>query len=202
MRWIDAAGLFDQTVDQLDDPAERFAANPQTTGRDGGRELGLHRLARDGVALLGRLVDCGGTATRFADDLHATLERSDAAVAQIESEIDRLIEARGVSAPAPPATPDPRDGYDADPPTELDLAEAEVDSVLWATGSTFDFGWIDGLDTDDFGYPVHERGATPVPGLYFVGLHWLHTRKSGLLYGVGDDARHVVEAIEGAPLAA
>jgi len=48
---------------------------------------------------------------------------------------------------------------------------------------------------DEFGYPVQERGVTVRPGLYFVGLHWLHTIKSGLLAGVGDDAVHVAEHI-------
>jgi putative flavoprotein involved in K+ transport len=46
---------------------------------------------------------------------------------------------------------------------------------------------------DDVGYPITERGITGQPGLYFVGLHFLHTRESGLLSGVGDDAAHVVQ---------
>jgi cation diffusion facilitator CzcD-associated flavoprotein CzcO len=60
----------------------------------------------------------------------------------------------------------------------------------------FDFSWVQFPIWDDFGYPVQQRRITDQPGLYFVGLHWLHTIKSGLLMGVGDDAAHVVEHIE------
>jgi putative flavoprotein involved in K+ transport len=48
---------------------------------------------------------------------------------------------------------------------------------------------------DDHGWPVQTRGVTAVPGLYFVGVHWLHKRKSSLLLGVGEDAEHVVSTI-------
>jgi putative flavoprotein involved in K+ transport len=44
---------------------------------------------------------------------------------------------------------------------------------------------------------VQTRGVTECPGLYVVGLHWLHKRKSSLLFGVGDDAAHVVSHIVG-----
>ncbi len=45
------------------------------------------------------------------------------------------------------------------------------------------------------GYPIHERGVSAFPGLYFIGLHWLHKAKSALLCGVGEDAEHVVAMI-------
>ena len=49
---------------------------------------------------------------------------------------------------------------------------------------------------DELGWPSQTRGvADERPGLYFVGLHWLHKRKSALLFGVGEDAEHVAEAI-------
>ena len=45
------------------------------------------------------------------------------------------------------------------------------------------------------GAPIHERGVSPVPGVYFVGFPWLHTRKSGLIYGIKEDAEYIVNAI-------
>src|SRR5206468_3703110 len=60
-----------------------------------------------------------------------------------------------------------------------------------------DHGWIDGVETDEQGWPAHARGASPVRGLFFVGLHWLHKRKSALFFGVGEDAEHVVTDITG-----
>ena len=78
---------------------------------------------------------------------------------------------------------------------ELDLKSAGITSVIWATGFEFDFSLVKLPAFDEDGYPVQHRGVTAHPGLYFVGLPFLHTRKSGLLFGVGDDAAHVASAI-------
>jgi hypothetical protein len=43
--------------------------------------------------------------------------------------------------------------------------------------------------------PIQTGGVTASPGLYFVGLPWLPTAKSGLLYGVGDNASFIAGAI-------
>jgi putative flavoprotein involved in K+ transport len=51
---------------------------------------------------------------------------------------------------------------------------------------------------DSDGYPIQERGVTRYPGLFFVGLPWLHKRKSGLLMGVGEDAEFIAAAITAA----
>lgn len=194
--WADKVGLLDQTVDDLDSPDERFAANPQLVGTPEGRDLSLHHLARDGVTLAGRLEDARGTVVTFAGDLRSTLEQSDRVLAELKSNLQKAAAQLGLpAADGEPAAP--RDGYRATPPTQLDLEEAGVSTVVWATGYAPDFGWIELPVLDAFGHPVHRRGVTRVPGLYFVGLHWLHRRKSALIYGVGEDARYVVEALTG-----
>jgi hypothetical protein len=48
---------------------------------------------------------------------------------------------------------------------------------------------------DEDGYPIQTRGVTAYPGLFFVGLPWLHDAKSGLIYGVGADASHIADQI-------
>ena len=50
------------------------------------------------------------------------------------------------------------------------------------------------LDQDR--YPIQKQGVTDIPGLYFLGLHFLYKRRSGLLWGVGEDAAHVAKAID------
>jgi putative flavoprotein involved in K+ transport len=67
----------------------------------------------------------------------------------------------------------------------------DVSVVIWATGYRPDYSWISipGLVRD--GRPVHDRGVTDVPGLYFLGLPWQHTRGSALLGFVADDASHI-----------
>jgi putative flavoprotein involved in K+ transport len=76
---------------------------------------------------------------------------------------------------------------------ELDLRAAGITSVIWASGSRYDFGWLQlpvfsAMGADQTLTPIHRRGITQVPGLYFVGLPWLSKRKSSLLAGVGEDA--------------
>ena len=68
--------------------------------------------------------------------------------------------------------------------------------IVWATGYRTDYSFIDipGA-TDDAGAPVHERGVSPISGLYFLGLPWQHTRGSALLGFVGSDAEHIAEHI-------
>jgi len=70
-----------------------------------------------------------------------------------------------------------------------------VDAVVWATGFHPDYAWIDAPVFDEAGRPVHRRGVTAEPGLYFLGLPWQHTRGSALIGWVGADARYCAEAV-------
>jgi putative flavoprotein involved in K+ transport len=71
----------------------------------------------------------------------------------------------------------------------------EVRTVIWSTGFRSDYSWIHvpGVLTD--GRVAHRRGVTEVPGLYFLGLSWQHTRGSALLGFVGDDAAYLADRI-------
>jgi putative flavoprotein involved in K+ transport len=70
-----------------------------------------------------------------------------------------------------------------------------IDAVIWATGFDVDHSWIEAPVFDQTGRVVHERGVTASPGLYFLGLQWLHTRGSALLGWVKNDASYVAEQI-------
>jgi putative flavoprotein involved in K+ transport len=75
-----------------------------------------------------------------------------------------------------------------------DGSDLDVDVVVWATGYGSDHTWIDVPGVVRDGRVVHRRGVTEVPGLYFLGLSWQHTRGSALLGFVGKDAAHVAAA--------
>ena len=77
-----------------------------------------------------------------------------------------------------------------------DGSEVEVDAVIWATGYRPDYSWIDLPVLDSNGRLRHRRGVTDVPGLYFLGLTWQHTRGSALIGWVKDDADFLAERIE------
>ncbi|MBK9124568.1 MAG: NAD(P)-binding domain-containing protein [Chloroflexi bacterium] len=194
--WLTEMGFFDRTTAQLQSEAERFAPNPQLTGRDGGKSLNLHEFARDGVTLLGRLVDGSQTSLTFAPDLATNLTAMDRMETEITKAIDGYIERAGIQAP-PPQLPHLRDGYDTEILTQLDTAEAGITAIVWACGYAFDYGWIHAPVLDERGYPIHHRGVTRVPGLYFVGLQWLHKTQSSLFLGVAEDAEFISEHIAG-----
>jgi putative flavoprotein involved in K+ transport len=79
--------------------------------------------------------------------------------------------------------------------TFSDGTALDVGSIIWATGFELDHSWIDVPVFDDKGRPVHRRGVTESPGLYFLGLTWQHTRGSALLGWVKDDAEHIARQI-------
>jgi putative flavoprotein involved in K+ transport len=81
----------------------------------------------------------------------------------------------------------------------LDLTKAGISTIIWATGYDYDFGWVRIPTFDERGRPIQQHGVTPVPGLYFLGLHWMHTFKSGLLSGVGADAEFLADHMARTP---
>jgi cation diffusion facilitator CzcD-associated flavoprotein CzcO/FtsP/CotA-like multicopper oxidase with cupredoxin domain len=76
-----------------------------------------------------------------------------------------------------------------------DGSALEVDAVIWATGYRPDYSWIKLPLFDEDGHLRHRRGVTDVPGLYFLGLTWQHTRGSALIGWVRDDAEFIAERI-------
>jgi putative flavoprotein involved in K+ transport len=76
-----------------------------------------------------------------------------------------------------------------------DGTSLDVEVVIWATGYRPDYSWIDIPGVTRDGKVVHRRGVTDVPGLYFLGLSWQHTRGSALLGFVHDDAAYLAGRI-------
>jgi putative flavoprotein involved in K+ transport len=193
-QWLELLGMADMSVDQLQSPKMKYAANPHIIGRADGRNLNLHRFHRDGMTLLGLLSDVRDNRLHLAGDLHENLAVADNFEAAFLKRIDQYIADHGLDCPAEDVL-QLRDGYEAELITELDVAAAGIATVIWAAGYSFDFGLVKCPVFDEDGYPLQKRGITEQPGLYFVGLPWLYKARSGLLSGVGDDAAHVVSDI-------
>jgi putative flavoprotein involved in K+ transport len=117
----------------------------------------------------------------------ATVAASDLKLASLLHRIDTFIDARGLSAPAPPDFV-PHCLTFADAETLLDLHLAGIGTVLWATGFRRSYPWLRVPVLDEHGEIRHEGGLTPLPGLYVVGLHFLRRRNSSFIDGVGADA--------------
>ena len=188
--WALEVGLLDETVDSLPSPAARLACNPPISGNDGGHDCHPRWLAGRGAVVVGRFEGVDGGVARFGAGVEQTLAAGDEFADGVISRFDGYIAEHGLDAgeaeehergPTPIA----------DTPT-LDLRAEEVTTILWASGFRPDYAWIDLEVTDEHGWPVQRRGVSSYPGLYFVGVHWLHKRKSALFCGVGEDAEHLV----------
>jgi putative flavoprotein involved in K+ transport len=182
-------------IGELDESWGSLGYGAQFTGRDGGRSLNLHAFARDGMMLLGRFLGISGRTLGFAPDLYERLAAADAHDARARQVVDEYIAAHGLDCPDEPPPPILRHGFAQPIRTALDLDETGITSVLWGTGYRFDLSWIDFPVLDARGEPVHERGVTPVPGLYVLGFSLLRRPRSALLPFVGTEAAHVAADI-------
>jgi putative flavoprotein involved in K+ transport len=193
--WLGELNFFDQTADSLTSSKERFKANPFLSGKDGGHSLNLHQFAKDGVVLLGHMKSAQDNQVYLFPDLRENLLKVDQFVADLKQNIDKFIIEQNLDAEKDPSLPEMKDGYEADIITELDLKAEGIKTIIWATGYKFDFSWVAFPILDQDGYPIQDRGVSEYPGLYFLGLHFMHKRKSGLLWGVGEDAYHIAKDI-------
>jgi putative flavoprotein involved in K+ transport len=196
--WIDMKFL-DATYASLEDKSISRAPQPQVSGIGRhGHTVSLQQLARLGVVILGRLVDVESDTLKLGDEAAAHVRFADEFSKKVKDGVDEYLAKSGITPP--PLEADPADV--ADPQAEcvselrqLNLRQAEVSTVIWATGFTGDFSWIHLPVLNDEGRPIHERGISPIRGLYFLGLPWLNKRKSGIVFGIDEDAQYIASAI-------
>jgi putative flavoprotein involved in K+ transport len=192
--WLADMKYYDMPVEQHPlREGVRDNTNHYVTGRDGGRDIDLRKFAAEGMELYGRLQDLRDGVLHFAPNLIENLDSADKTFNGINAGIDAFIEKNGIDAP-------PGSRYEpvwapAGERTSLDLEASGIGSIVWCIGFTPDFSWLDAPIFNGRGYPAHTRGVTPVDGIYFVGLPWLHTWGSGRFSGVARDAEHVVNKV-------
>ncbi|MEO0819526.1 MAG: MSMEG_0569 family flavin-dependent oxidoreductase [Pseudomonadota bacterium] len=196
--WLVDMGHYAVTVDEHPDgTGVRRKANHYMTGRGGGRDIDLRHFATEGMTLHGRVSRIEGETLHFRGDLAQNLDAADATAARIKASIDTHILVNGISAPVEPRYRPawrPADPF-LEPPDDMTLALGAVSTVIWCTGFDLDYRWIDLPAFDARGYPHHRRGVSPIPGLFFLGLPWMHTWGSGRFSAVGDDAAHIAERV-------
>ena len=196
--WIDMKFL-DVTLASLKDKAISRAPQPQVSGLGRyGHTVSLQQLARQGAAILGRLMDVETDSLALSDEAAIHVHFADEFSQRIKGDIEAYLAQAGIAPP--PLEADPADLPDpqaecVSPLRRLNLREAKVSTVIWATGFTADFSWIHLPVLDAEGLPIHQQGISPVRGLYFTGFPWLNSRKSGIIYGIKEDAKTIASAI-------
>jgi putative flavoprotein involved in K+ transport len=194
VEWLDDLGYYDVPIDQHPNKDQvRDKTNHYVTGRDGGRDIDLRKMALEGMALYGPLTTIESGIASFKPELKQNLDSADAVYRSINRTIDAYIERQSIEAPveadyAPPWQPETE-------PETLDLAGEGISAVVFCAGFASDFSWVRPPVLDARGFPRHERGVTETKGLYFIGLPWLYTWGSGRFSGVGRDAAYLVEQI-------
>jgi putative flavoprotein involved in K+ transport len=190
--WLHEAGDLDDSVDSLPEPSARLAANVQASGHDGGHDLHYRTLQRMGVELAGHFLGADDGHAHFAPDLAESVAWGDERHAKVMGGFKKLAVERGLAwRDLPPPEP-----IGSAAPERVSLAE--LGAVIFAGGFRPGYGsWVQCPGAfDELGFPIHEDGSSSVvPGLHFVGVHFLRKRKSSLLIGVGEDAQIVAGRI-------
>ena len=188
MDWFEELKLSSQVVVERD-PSDH---SPLLTGVDGGYEVDLRRVVAEGGTLLGRLEGVDADNILLGDQLLNHMQAAEEAYDNMITGIKAALSASSESAIENEPKPEPPGPMPPEPPTRLNLRDANINSVIWSTGYGVDFNWVKCGDYLADGYPVQERGIGTVPGLYYLGLFMMHTPRSSFFWGVGDDAEYVV----------
>lgn len=167
------------------------------SGAHGGETVDFRRLAERGLTLLGMTQSFKDGVLHFAPDLSKNIAEGDEDYLSLLDEADNYIECYGLDLPEEPEArqfiPDP--DCMKEPILELDLAEAGISTIIWATGFAVDYSWLEIDAFDENGQPEQTRGISPEPGIYFLGLPWLSRRGSSFIWGVWHDARFLADHI-------
>lgn len=193
--WLDRMGRFAQTIDSF--PGRQAPPSIVVTGVSGGYDVNVRQMATDGIRVLGRVLGASDGTLAVARNANEVLDEADAAFAGFlaaarefpaanpDTELAEEQPTRSAVLPATVAEVE-----------SLDLRREKVAAIVWATGYDYDYGWLRAPVLDVHGRPLQQRGISSVSGLYFLGLHWMHTIKSGLFSGVGSDAEYLAEHMD------
>jgi putative flavoprotein involved in K+ transport len=191
--WLGVLGKWD--AEAADSGMEHVTIS--VSGAYGGHTVDFRRLASQGMTLVGMTKSFKDGVLSFAADLTDTLAQGDANYLSVLDEADAYVARNGLDLPEEPDArnigPDPHCA--TNPVLELNLAEAGITSIVWATGYALDFSWLKVDAFDEHGRPKHQRGVSAEPGIYFLGLPWLSRRGSSFIWGVWHDARYLADHI-------
>ena len=191
--WLGVLGKWDaQTAG-----AGKEHVTISVSGAYGGHTIDFRRLGAQGMTLVGRTESFKDGVVSFAPDLADNIAQGDANYLSVLDEADAYVARTGIDLAEEPEARNMEFGPPcvSDPVLELNLAEAGVTSIIWATGFAVDFSWLKVDAFDKEGKPKHQRGVSAEPGIYFLGLPWLSRRGSTFIWGVWHDAKYLADHI-------
>ncbi|MCW2239025.1 flavin-containing monooxygenase [Azospirillum canadense] len=196
VQWLLQAGWMDVPRRDFVEPSGRIPPRPLLGAV---HTISLQSLSAQGVVLLGRFTGVADSVRlTFANDLPDNMTFADEASDKLKRKIDDFIAQNGLQAPA--AEPDPAEIVAPRLPNPLIRSLAPtgqgITTVIWCTGFEGDYHWVrlPGV-LDARGQPVHEESVANLPGIYFAGLDFAVTRRSGTIMAIAEEARRVVQHI-------
>ena len=192
--WMDASGVLDERYDDVDDIVRaRHVPSPQLVGSTDRRTIDLASLRALGVELVGRLGAIRDGVALFSGGLANTVKLADLKAERLLDRLDAWAAVRGIASEVDaPHRLDPTE-VDASPRLMLDLQKRGITSVIWATGFTAEYSWLDVPVFDHKGRIRHEGGVIPEPGLYLLGASLLRRRRSTYIDGAAADTAELAE---------
>lgn len=191
--WLGVLGQWDATVCE----PGREHVTIAVSGARGGYTIDFRDMAARGMTLLGRAEHFQDGSMHFAPDLAGNIEQGDADYLSVLDEADAYARREGLDLPDEPEARAFLPGLPRqfNPTLKLNLSEAGITSIVWATGYAFAFDWLPPGALDASGRPIHQRGVSVIPGLYHLGLPWLSRRASAFIWGVWHDAGYLADHI-------
>lgn len=191
--WLGVLGLWDAAASQPGKEHVTIAVS----GARGGHTVDFRKLAYQGVNLVGLTRAFADGKVTFQTDLADNIANGDANYLSLLDAADAYIARNGLDLPEEPEArhflPDP--DCMVNPVTELDLKEAGITTIIWATGYVADYSWLKVDAFDENNKPKHQRGVSSEAGVYFLGLPWLSRRGSTFIWGVWHDAKYIADHI-------
>ncbi|MFF7058382.1 flavin-containing monooxygenase [Achromobacter spanius] len=191
--WLGALGMWDEVKKKPKREHVAFAVS----GYDNGKTIDFRRLAHAGIQLVGITQRFENGVMAFQEGLAENVAQGDADYFEVLREADAYIEQNGLDLPPEPEAWKLLDDPECltHPILSLDLAQAGITSIVWATGFKVDYRWMEVDVFNDQGYPVHKRGITAEKGIYFLGLPNQSNRSSSFIWGVWHDAKYIADHI-------
>nr|WP_070959901.1 NAD(P)-binding domain-containing protein [Hyphomonas sp. Mor2] len=188
--WMDQTGIMDMTLAEVDDVRRaRHVPSLQLIGSPTHETISLNSLQSIGVQIAGRVMGLSGDKVQFSGSLPNVCSLADLKMNRLLKQIDEWIEAVAPDGVTEPSYRLRETRVPRDPLLQLDLKEAGIETVIWATGFKPDYSWLNVPVVTPRGELRHQGGVVDAPGMYVLGLPFLRRRKSSLIDGVGDDAR-------------
>ena len=191
--WLESAGVLDERHDEVDDITRaRHVPSPQLVGTSDRAHLDLNGLRERGVRVVGRLGRIAGELAQFSGSLANTCALADLKMNRLLARLDEWAAAAGIDAEVErPHRFDPTT-VDRRPTLELDLADGQIRTILWATGYRPDYSWLDVPVLDRTGRLRHDGGIVrDAPGLYLLGAPFLRRRASTYIHGAVEDTEEL-----------